>query len=138
MDVFQDEKIEFHTAVFRLKDHLFEASPIELSFEIQPKQLRTSPQSSILFYDLPVFEYYTQSQKEQIEFLVNCNYDFFNSNSDQHPESSLAINGNLLKLREQKYNTKIANAIEKAKRSFRQMDFFSRLSETLRLKYRMW
>ena len=126
--MFQDEKIEFHTAVFRLRDHLFEPSPIELTFEISPKQLKLNSQPTLIFYDLPVFEYHTQSQREKIEFLVNCSYDFFNSNSDQHPESSLAINGNLLKLREQKYNTKIANAIEKAKRSFRQMDFYGKLT----------
>lgn len=29
-----EEKLEFHQAVFRLKDHLFDVSPVELNFEV--------------------------------------------------------------------------------------------------------
>jgi hypothetical protein len=103
--------------------------PIELVFEINSKRLGGLSTSTSTFYDLPVFEYYTGSQKEQIDFLVNCQYDFFSSSTEHQPESSIAINGNLLKLREQKYNSKIAIAIEKAKRSYKHMDFFKRMAK---------
>lgn len=72
--------MEFHTAIFKLKEHLFEVQPIELSFEIQTK--RGAPQSAIYFYDLPALEHKSNSQRDQVDFLINCNYDFFTSNPD--------------------------------------------------------
>ena len=38
MDIFGEEKIEFHSVIARLKDHLFETDPIELNFEIISKK----------------------------------------------------------------------------------------------------
>lgn len=38
MDVFGDEKIEFHTVISRLKEHLMDVDPVELNLEIQPKK----------------------------------------------------------------------------------------------------
>eukprot|EP00347_Sterkiella_histriomuscorum_P018284 403346097 len=133
LEIFGDDKVEFHNAIFKLKDHLFEVQPIELNFEI--KTTRGTPQVVYHFYDMSVFEYHTESQKEQIEFLINCNYDFFNSNqnpsADQTSGSStskLALNGNLLKKRELKQNIKISNSIEKLKKAYRHMDFFNKMS----------
>ena len=48
VELFGEDKLEFHTAVFRLKDHLLEVMPIELTFEIIPKKNQT------YFYDLSV------------------------------------------------------------------------------------
>jgi hypothetical protein len=42
--------------------------------------------------------------------------------------SKLALKGNVLKKREQKYNIKITNSIDKMKKSYRHMTFFKRLA----------
>lgn len=34
-EVFGEDKVEFHNAIFKLKEHLLEVQPIELNFEIK-------------------------------------------------------------------------------------------------------
>lgn len=75
MEVFGEEKIEFNNLINRLKEHLFEVDPIELNFEILPKKFQNAVQC--FYYDLPVY-IYSDSQREQIEFLLKANYEFFN------------------------------------------------------------
>jgi len=129
LEVFGEDKLEFHTLVFKLKEHLHDVLPLELGFEILTK--RGAPQSTVHFYDLPAFQYRTQSQKEQLDFLINCNYDFFAANPDAPDKSRhrLALNGSLLKKRELKCNLKIQGAIEKMKKNFVHADFFSRMAQ---------
>jgi len=78
----------------------------------------------------------SQFGQEQIEFLVQCNYDFYNYHSEyldnSQNVSKLALNGNLLKKREAKYNIKISNNIEKMKKNFRQMRTFQKLKADLK------
>lgn len=38
MEIFNEEKIEFHTIISRLKDHLTEVDPFTLEFEIISKK----------------------------------------------------------------------------------------------------
>lgn len=80
-EVFYEDKMEFHNCVFKLKDHLFEVEPVELNFEVHSKRGHES--LTHLFYDMPVYEHHTSSHKEQIDFLINCNYDFFTPSADQ-------------------------------------------------------
>lgn len=53
-----EEKLEFHQAVFRLKEHLSDVPPIELNFEVNvnaPVNKGTPP--DVVIYELPVYEY---------------------------------------------------------------------------------
>ncbi len=76
-----EEKLEFHQAVFKLKDHLSDVPPLELSFDVQVTQ-NTKGQPDVYFYELPVFEY-SASRTKQIDFLVKCDYDFFGTISNK-------------------------------------------------------
>ena len=73
-----EEKLEFHQAVFRLKDHLYDLPPIELSLDVN----FGDNQPNFIVYELPVFEYGGGNHREQIEFLINCDYDFFTDKND--------------------------------------------------------
>lgn len=53
MEVFGEEKMEFHNLVSRLQEHLLEVEPIELHFEVVSKKSNNQVESS--FYELPVF-----------------------------------------------------------------------------------
>jgi hypothetical protein len=122
-----EEKLDFHQAVFRLKDHLYDFQPIELTFDINmhTKTVSTS------YYELPVYEYGGGNHKEQIEFLINCDYDFFSDKLDgdfddvghpdkKHGTTKLSqLSGAILKRREKKYNEKISSGIEQMRRTYR-------------------
>jgi hypothetical protein len=56
--------------------------PIELSFIINLETRPASP-PDVFLYELPVFENGGGSHKEQIEFLVNCDYDFYTPQSTE-------------------------------------------------------
>jgi hypothetical protein len=70
--------LEFHQAVFRLKDHLYDLPPIEMNLEVNLNEKNTEH----IFYELPVFEYGGGNHREQIEFLINCDYDFFTDKNE--------------------------------------------------------
>ena len=98
-----EEKLEFHQAVFRLKDHLTDMPPIELAFDVNVSGKQGGP-ADVTVYELPVFEH-GGHHKEQIDFLVNCDYDFFNTPSHDdttHTDrpSKMSVNGAILKRRE--------------------------------------
>jgi hypothetical protein len=102
-----------------LKEHLSDVPPIELNFEVNVNAPVNKPGSlanpaDVVIYELPVYEY-GGNHKEQIEFLVNCDYDFFTSTSkgeledpflhgDEDPTKpstpKLMLKGALLKKRE--------------------------------------
>jgi hypothetical protein len=72
------EKLEFHEIVSKLRLHLSDIPPLELSFDVNvhapiPKQ---APQADCYYYDMTVYEY-GGHHREYIEFLVNCDYDFY-------------------------------------------------------------
>ncbi|TNV80672.1 hypothetical protein FGO68_gene14294 [Halteria grandinella] len=136
------ERLEFSEIVFRLKDHLTDIPPLELSFDVNvhspvPK-MGQAPTTDAFYYDLTVFEH-GGHHKEYIDFLVNCEYDFY---SQQAPDdlfaepsdktNKLVLNGAALKRREQKYDEKIGASIDALKRSYKQMQFFNRLSGNVR------
>ena len=73
-----EEKLEFHQAVFRLKDHLYDLPPIELALEVN----FVDKLPNFIVYELPVFEYGGGNHREQIEFLIKCDYDFFTDKND--------------------------------------------------------
>lgn len=106
-----------------------------------PKQGQ-APQSDFHYYDLTVFEH-GGHHREYIDFLVNCDYDFYSQPlqsgedifadpSDEKKTNRLILNGSVVKRREQKYDEKISAAIAAMKRSYRQMNFFNRLSGNVR------
>lgn len=129
-----------------MKDHLSDIPPLELSFDILvhsplPKQGQ-APQSDFYYYDLTVFEH-GGHHREYIDFLVNCDYDFYSQPlqggedifadpADEKKTNRLILNGSVVKRREQKYDEKINAAIAAMKRSYRQMNFFNRLSGNVR------
>ena len=132
-----EEKLEFHQAVYRLKDHLYDLPPIELTLEVKLDE----KQPELTVYELPVFEYGGGNHHEQIEFLINCDYDFFTDKSDLQNDQDLyleeslkttnklsQLNGAILKRREKKYNLKIAESIDTMKRSYRHLHFYQRLA----------
>jgi chromatin remodeling complex protein RSC6 len=59
LEIFGEEKIEFSSLMFKLKDHLFDITPVELTYEIN---LKRTPRDSVSsdsgiqthYYDLPV------------------------------------------------------------------------------------
>jgi chromatin remodeling complex protein RSC6 len=55
-----EEKLEFHQAVFRLKDHLYDLPPIELALEVD----FGDKLPNFIVYELPVFEYGGGNHKE--------------------------------------------------------------------------
>lgn len=97
-----------------------------------------------IVYELPVFEYGGGNHREQIEFLINCDYDFFTDKTDLQNDQDLyledsltdkksttklsQLNGAILKRREKKYNLKVAESIDSMKRSFRHLHFYQRLA----------
>lgn len=124
-----EEKLEFHQAVFRLKPHLQDIPPLELVFDMHVCQKSEVPDTYI--YELSVFEH-GGNHKEQIDFLVKCDYDFFSQHTSDEWEDTkrdrrLSIQGSILKQKECQYNDKIHAAISQMKRSYKQMHFFNRL-----------
>ena len=135
-----EEKLEFHQAVFRLKDHLYDLPPIELALEVN----FGDKLPNFIVYELPVFEYGGGNHREQIEFLINCDYDFFTDKNDLQNDQDLyledsipdkksttklsQLNGAILKRREKKYNLKVAESIDSMKRSYRHLHFYQRLA----------
>jgi len=124
------EKLEFHQAVQRLKAHLEDITPLELVFDLHVTQKSDAPDTFI--YELPVHEH-GGSHKEQIDFLVKCDYDFFGGpQDDDEPTTRLSVSGSLLRQREHKYNDKIHAALSQIQRSYRHMHFFNRLARNVK------
>ena len=94
---------------------------------------KTHGSCDVHHYELPVFEH-GGNQREQIEFLVDCDYDFFTDihklkEDDNHQATpKLSLNGVLLKKREKKYDEKISASIDQMRRSYRHLNFFNKLS----------
>ena len=94
-----EEKLEFHQAVFRLKPHLQDIPPLELVFDLHVCQKSDAPDTFI--YELPVFEH-GGNHKEQIDFLVKCDYDFFGQPiledwEEPKKDTRMSLSGSILK-----------------------------------------
>lgn len=66
VEIFGEDKFEFHNAIFKLKEHLYEVQPLELTIEIKPHTLKEGQEEEGArvqrhFYDLPLFEHHTRS-----------------------------------------------------------------------------
>jgi hypothetical protein len=94
---------------------------------------------STFFNELTVYEYGGGNHKEQIEFLINCDYEFFSEKPENDYEeidfkkqggtTKLSqLSGAILKRREKKYNDKISQGIDQMRRTYRQLHFFNRLA----------
>ena len=78
-------------------------------------ELDISPEDQFVKeYEMPV-SVHKGVNNEQIEFLMDCNYELY----ADAPGDRLALKANVLKKREQKYNTKISACIDKMKRSYK-------------------
>lgn len=78
MEVFGygEEKMEFHTVVYKLKDHLYDPQPIEIMFEIPVSGGKKGFTEQNHYYEMIVNDY-SSTQSAHLDFLINCNYDFF-------------------------------------------------------------
>lgn len=115
-----------------LREHLSEPDPIVLNLKVN----REDNQRTRQFFQLPV-NVHSSSQKEQIEFLVQSSYDFFGeanvygsaSDPTNRKPTKLGLLGTQLKKRETKQNTKIAQSIEKMKRTQSHLKFYEQMSQ---------